>query len=188
MEMWKVIESHRTPLFGEFHLLRYRAVLPSSKIQHEFVVLESPDWVNVVGLTERGHILFIRQHRLGSGRVELEIPGGLVDSEDREPLYAAKRELLEETGFESNDWRLIGVVNPNPALHNNRCHTYLAMNCRRVRGPSPDSTESLEVLEIPLEEVPNLILSGEITHALALNGLFWFFVHRGLLQQFHPIG
>ena len=126
----------------------------------------------------------VRQHRLGSDRVELEIPGGVVDPEDKDPLFAAKRELVEETGYRSEIWDLIGEVSPNPAIHDNRCYTYLAKNCLRTETANPDECESIETVEYPLKEVPRLIETGEIVHALALTGLFWYFIGEGFLGDF----
>ncbi len=119
MERWEVVEKHVELLGGPFSIRKERAVLPSSGVAHEFVLFESPDWVNVVPVTDREEIILVRQHRLGTDRMELEIPGGLVDPEDRDNLEAAKRELLEETGYRARSWSFLGSVCPNPALQGN---------------------------------------------------------------------
>jgi 8-oxo-dGTP pyrophosphatase MutT (NUDIX family) len=180
-ERWKTLECKIDPLGGPFALRRELALLPSRGIVHEFIMLESPDWVNVVAETERGTLVMVRQHRLGSDEVELEIPGGLVDPEDPGPLEAAKRELEEETGYQGMSWYRIGVVYPNPALQTNRCYTFLAEGCRPHGPPRPDVKESIDVVEVPLYSLKELIQEGRIAHALALNGLFWYFLHRGLV-------
>lgn len=182
MERWEVVESHVEFLGGPFSLRKERAVLPSRGVVHDFILFESPDWVNVVPVTDRGEIVLVRQHRLGTDRMELEIPGGLVDPEDGDNLEAAKRELLEETGYMAKSWTFLGSVYPNPALQGNRCHTFLAEGCRREREPRPDMTESLEVTEAKLTELPRLIATGAISHGLVLNALFWYYLHRGEIR------
>jgi 8-oxo-dGTP pyrophosphatase MutT (NUDIX family) len=117
----------------------------------------------------------IRQYRHGSREVTLEIPGGLVDPGET-PKKAAARELLEETGYDAEQWSKIGVVNPNPALFNNRCHTFLARNINRVRDPKPDQTEDIEVVLVPLAKIPRLILKGKIDHAMVITAFTHYFL------------
>ena len=162
-----------------FTLLRRRATSPTDPGRRgEFVVLDSPDWVNVVAVTDDEHVVLIEQFRHGTEEVTLEIPGGMVDDGEA-PLPAGLRELREETGYGGGDAEIIGVVAPNPALLNNRCHTVL------VRGVSPQGPAELEGLEeirtrlVPLPEVPELIRSGAITHALVIAA----FHHLHLLDR-----
>jgi len=119
----------------------------------------------------------IRQYRHGSREVTLEIPGGLVDPGDT-PEKAAARELLEETGFQAKEWTKIGVVNPNPALFNNRCYTFLAQDIKKVAAPTPDQTEDIEVALIPLTDIPKLILKGEIDHAMVITAFSYYFLRH----------
>jgi 8-oxo-dGTP pyrophosphatase MutT (NUDIX family) len=98
----------------------------------------------------------------------LEIPGGAVDKRDIQPLEAAKRELLEETGHEAPDWRLIGTTHPNPAILDNACFIFLALGARKVADLNLDEAEELEVLEPRLDEIPGMIRDGRIRHALTI--------------------
>jgi len=74
------------------------------------------------------------------------------------------------------------VVNPNPALFNNRCFTFIARNVQKVSGPTPDQAEDIEVVLIPLIEIPNLISKGEIDHAMVITAFYWYFskIQQGL--------
>ena len=114
----------------------------------------------------------IKQYRHGSKQITLEIPGGLVDPGDT-PESAASRELLEETGYQAEEWKKIGVVNPNPAIFSNRCHTFLARNLMKVGSPTLDQTEDIDVVLFPLSEVPRLIRDGVIDHALVIAAFHW---------------
>jgi 8-oxo-dGTP pyrophosphatase MutT (NUDIX family) len=120
----------------------------------------------------------IRQYRHGSRQVTLEIPGGLVDPGDT-PKKAAARELLEETGYQAKKWLKIGVVNPNPALFNNHCYTFLAQDIKKVSDPRPDQTEDIETVLIPLKKIPGLILKGKIGHAMVITAFSYHFLRYG---------
>jgi 8-oxo-dGTP pyrophosphatase MutT (NUDIX family) len=107
----------------------------------------------VVALTTGGEILFARQYKHGAREILVELPGGYLD-EGEEPLAAAQRELLEETGFAGQDWRPLGSYLGNPTKERgNRLHFYLVTGATRVAAPHRDSTEEIEVLAIPVREV-----------------------------------
>jgi len=149
---------------------------------HEFVLLSSPDWVNVVPLTPDGQVVLIRQWRHGTGEVTLEIPGGLIDPGES-PMIAGARELAEETGYQGQKMEPLGWVHPNPALFDNRCYTCLALDCRLAGPPRPDDTEQIKVELHPLDQVPQLIRQGRISHSLVVAAFarFWL-THGGLAQ------
>jgi 8-oxo-dGTP pyrophosphatase MutT (NUDIX family) len=141
---------------------------PRTSLPHPFYVLDCPDWVNVIALTDRNEVVLVRQFRAGTRSVTLEIPGGGVEPHDRTPLLAARRELREETGHSARRWKRLGVVQPNPAILTNRCTTYLAGGCRPVGEIMPDAGEDLAVELVPLTRIPSLIRRGEITHSLVI--------------------
>jgi 8-oxo-dGTP pyrophosphatase MutT (NUDIX family) len=147
-------------------------------MKHDFYVIESRDWINIIPLSDDHQVVMIKQYRHGSREVTLEIPGGLVDPGDT-PKKAAARELLEETGYQAKKWVKIGVVNPNPALFNNRCYTFLAQDIKKISTPTPDQTEDIEVVLIPLGDITGLILKREIDHAMVITAFVWYFLrHR----------
>ncbi len=144
----------------------------------DFQVIHCPDWVNVVALTDAGHVVFVEQYRHGTDAMTLEIPGGMVDPGEA-PSVAAARELAEETGFTGDDPVLLGTVHPNPALQNNACTTWLIANARRTQPPRPDDHEEISVLTHPLADVDGLIAGGAITHALVVAAFSMLRLHGG---------
>jgi len=162
---WKRLSS--SPLH-DYRILKTRAdryLLPRTGREHDFVVIESADWVNVVALTEDQQVVCIRQFRIGVARVTLEIPGGLVDPGER-PIEAARRELLEETGYAAARFYALGSIAPNPAVQSNRCYSFLAEGCRLEGAQAPDEEEEIHVELIPLAEIPRRLADGDIEHAL----------------------
>ncbi len=157
---------------------RVRAAAPDTQAEHEFVRLRSPDWINVIPLTDDEQVVMVRQFRHGTRAVTLEIPGGMVDPGET-PIVAARRETREETGYEADGWSLLGVVDPNPALFDNRCHTYLARGAKRVTAIANEGAEETHVVLVPLAEIPDRIRSGEITHALVIAAFHWLDLHGG---------
>jgi ADP-ribose pyrophosphatase len=178
---WRSVRSNTPQSFRIFSIRTDTAVSPRTGTEHDFYIIESRDWVNIIPVTPDRSVVMIRQYRHGQGKVTLEIPGGLVDPGDT-PQEAATRELLEETGYGSEGWTKIGEVNPNPALFNNRCHTYLARNVRKVRTPSFDQTEDIEEVLVPLSDIPEMIRRGEIDHAIVISAFSFYFLrtHEGL--------
>jgi len=171
---WPCIKSRSNDSFRVFSVRTDTTVSPRTGTQHDFYVIESEDWINVIPLIADQHVVMIRQYRHGARKVTLEIPGGLVDPGDT-PEKAAARELLEETGYQADTLVHIGVVNPNPALFTNRCYTFVARNVKKIHAPMPDQAEDIEVVLIPLSHIPKLIQTGEIDHAMVITAFYWYF-------------
>jgi len=141
------------------------AISPFTGKEHPFYFLDTADWVNVVPITSENELVCIKQFRHGSEEITLEIPGGLVDPGEA-PDVAGARECLEETGYEALEMTSVGVLNPNPAIFGNKLHTYLARNVRPVSEINNTTTEHTELKLVPLDQVHELLESGEIDHAL----------------------
>jgi ADP-ribose pyrophosphatase len=157
---------------------------PRTGQAHEFFVLDSVDWVNVVALTPERQILLVEQFRHGSETVELEIPGGIMDAQDASPVATAVRELREETGYEGEKARIIGTVFPNAAIQSNRCHTVLVEDCRRTHPVEFDHSEDILTHLMAVEAVPQLVASGRIRHCIVVAALYHFELwQRGLKEK-----
>ncbi len=145
----------------------------------EGIILEYRDWVAVLALTERQEVILVRQYRHGAQKVIEELPGGSMDAPDASPLEAARRELLEETGYSSERFIEVGKVSPNPASQTNLIHSFLALDAEKVGAQHLDVTEEIEVLLKPLEEVIHMAKSGEL---LELDAGEYSLLHPGLLE------
>jgi 8-oxo-dGTP pyrophosphatase MutT (NUDIX family) len=172
---WKFIESRTNDPYPIFTLRTDRAVSPRTHREHDFYVLDSPDWVNVIPITEENDIILIRQYRHGIREVTLEIPGGIVEPGDS-PLETARRELIEETGYRASQMIPLGLVHPNPAILNNRCHTFLALHLSPTGHQQQDEKEDIEVVITPVREVPRLIREGRISHALIISAFYRYYM------------
>lgn len=153
--------------------------LESDDLEREALVFRSADWVNVVPLTDDDTVLLVRQWRYGIRQISLEVPGGLVENGETHQ-ETARRELEEETGYRAGTIERLGSVHPNPALFDNRMSYWVARDLEQIHSePQGDGREELELVEVPLADIPRLAREGEITHALALCAFFFLRLETG---------
>ena len=156
-----------------FSVSRQPARHTSSGRTGTFTRIHSPNWVNVIALTPQHEVVLVKQYRHGLESVTLEIPGGMMDDGEDE-LSAGLRELHEETGYRTGHAYSMASVHPNPAFMTNHCGLVLALNVIVSGSRSLDPNEVIDVLTVPLADIPNLILSGEITHTLVISAFFFY--------------
>ncbi|HUO04393.1 MAG TPA: NUDIX hydrolase [Candidatus Binataceae bacterium] len=174
---WKTLKTaavYRTPIFD---LHRRRSIHPH-KGERDFFILDAPNWVNIVPLTKGRDVVMIRQWRHGIGGFTLEVPGGMVDPDDPSPAHAARREMIEETGFDSDAIIELGRVHPNPAFQGNICYSFLAENVREIAKPKWTATEETEVVLVPLAEIKRMIASRGIMHSLTIAAFSFLHVYN----------
>jgi len=154
---------------------------PKDGVSYPFSIVDAHDWVNIIALTDDQQVVMVRQFRVGTRRTTLEIPGGGVELNE-DPLDGGRRELREETGYAAVRWTSLGFCEPNPAMQNNRCHTFLAEGAYRAGDPTPDQREDLDVEQVPLLDIPRLIVTGQITHVLVAHAFHRLdLLRRGVL-------
>jgi ADP-ribose pyrophosphatase len=160
MQTWKTL-SRRTVLdCGKFLSVEARAVqLPDGRVIDDWPWAIAPDYVNIPAFTEEGTFLCFRQTKYAIEGTSLAPVGGYLEPGE-EPLVAAQRELLEETGYEAPDWVSLGSypVDGNRGL--GTAHLYLARGARRVREPDADDLEEQELLTLSRQEVERALDAG----------------------------
>ena len=151
-----------------------RKISPRTKETHELYVLDSPAWVNVIATTPDNQLVMVEQFRHGTNTVELEIPGGIMDRTDKDPVATGVLELREETGYEGRDALLLGEVFPNPAIMSNTCYTVIVQDCVLKHPTQFDGGEDIITRLVPATDIPGLVTSKKIRHSLVLCALYFF--------------
>ena len=168
---WPIIESTKNFDTGLFSITTNRCLSPRTGQEHDFYVIDFPNWVQVIPITPDDQIVMVRQYRHGCGRIFLELPGGLIDKNDISPDQAAKRELLEETGYRAENLILLTRIYPQPAVLSNMGLTYMAREVKKVAEPNLDAAEDVEVCLVKLQKIPEMIRGGEINHGQTVMAL-----------------
>jgi 8-oxo-dGTP pyrophosphatase MutT (NUDIX family) len=175
---WEVLGSAYLSCKPWLTLRRDRVRLPTGTVIEEYFVLEYPAWVNVVAVTSEDQVVLVRQYRHGLGRVGIELPAGVVDPGDPSPASAARRELLEETGYGGGAWQPLCVASANPATHSNLTYSFLAVGVEQVAPPATEATEDIRVLTASVDEVAGLVEAGQVVQALHLAPLLKYLLTR----------
>ncbi len=171
---WNKLSSELLVDCRVFRVNRERWRHPERGSEGDFVAMDAPDWVLVVAVTTTGELVMVRQFRFGSSDLSLEVPGGVADPGERDPVVTARRELLEETGYDGGEAWLAGTVFPNPALQRNRCHFVIIDGVHPTGTRKFDEHEDITMETVPVARVLELARTGHVTHALALTALFFF--------------
>jgi 8-oxo-dGTP pyrophosphatase MutT (NUDIX family) len=174
IQPWPKVRSEKLANYRVFSVRSDVKLSPRTGKEHDFFVIESVNWVNVIPVTSNNEVVMIEQYRHGSDTVELEIPGGMMDSTDSSPVFAGTRELREETGYEGTDAQLIGQIFPIPAIMSNVCFTLLVKNCELKHPTEFDHSEDLLTRLVPVAEIPKLVATGMIRHSLVVVALYHF--------------
>lgn len=160
----------------DFRRSAYR--FPDGSVFEPYYSYSRRDYIVVVASDEEGNYLCVRQYRQGIKEVTTEFPAGGIERKDgkeygknqdmsaEDALLAAKRELLEETGYESDEWEHLLTIPSNATIADNYGHLYRAKNCRKISGQSLDDTEFLNVIKLTSEEIEDLIFSGKFQQAV----------------------
>ena len=167
---------------ANYRILSVRSAIrsnPRTNEDHEFFILDFPDWVNIIAVTPGKELVMVEQYRHGTNTVELEIPGGVMDPEDASAVETGIRELREETGYEGHEARVIGEFAPNPAIQCNICRTVLIENCELKHATEFDSGEDIRTRLVPVTEIDHMVRTGKVKHSLIIAA----FYHYQLLNK-----
>jgi len=177
--LWRVTKDKKLVETPVFDLQEKYLDAPGQSVDHPFYVLNAPDWINIIALTDEDpeNIVLVEQYRAGIHESTLEIPGGMVDKGEN-PLTAAKRELKEETGYESDSWVSMGAVSSNPAILSNRTHLFLASKCIKTAEQNTDGSEDIAVHLTSLDHFLSLTEEGTVHHAIVVAAVGKYLLHQ----------
>jgi ADP-ribose pyrophosphatase len=173
-------------VLGDFRIFKMRSetlINPRTGKTHDFFLFDSVNWVNVIAVTPDQKLVMVEQFRHGSNTVELEVPGGMMDPHETDPVVAGVRELREETGYAGERPRELGRVWSNPAIMSNITFTVLIENCELKHDLEFDGGEDLVTRLVPVEEIPQLIADGKIGHSLVVVALCHYDLWRRGLKK-----
>ncbi|MDE6652823.1 MAG: NUDIX hydrolase [Muribaculaceae bacterium] len=151
--------------------------LPDGRVNSEYYILEYPSWINVMAITAEGEFVMVEQYRHGLQDVFIELVAGVVEPGE-EPLAAARRELLEETGYAGGEWRLFSVISSNPSTNNNLTYCFIAEGVEKVADQQLDATEDIAVHLLLEQEVRTMLDQDRIKQALMAAPLWKYFATK----------
>ena len=176
LQPWEIIKSRDVFVAAPWITVAVQQVrLPDGKVVDDYYQIAMPEVVTVFAQTIDGDVIVVRQYKHGLGKVTLVLPAGSIDG-DEEPLAAAQRELLEETGFRADNWRALGVFVGNGTYGCGRVHIFTAQDAQQVSEPDSGDLEEMETILMKPEEIVDAVQRGDVeligtvaTIALATN-------------------
>lgn len=170
---WKVLESEYLLRHRYMMLRKDKVELNNGHVIDDYFVIEKANWINVIAITKEGQLVLERQYRHGAGVINYEIPAGIIE-EGEEPIEAAKRELLEETGYSGGEWVEYNRAYPNPSSMTNLNYTFIAKGVRKATNQNLEVTENIEVLLLSIDELKKLLKSCQIIEGIQQAPLWRF--------------
>jgi 8-oxo-dGTP pyrophosphatase MutT (NUDIX family) len=135
-----------------------------------YYVIESPDFVVMFATTTDNHLVLVRQYRHAASAVTLELPAGRLDHAE-DPIAAAQRELLEETGYAGGSATVLRSLSPNAPRYANRMHVVLIENVELVAAPKDDIFERIHTVLLPMERASELLADASFLDAAMIGAL-----------------
>jgi len=180
MVNWKSISKKSLGKYRIFEIFEEILINPRNSYKHKFYYLDLSDWTVIVPVTKNKEIVMIKQFRVAAKKTFYEFPGGLIDK-DETPIDAAKREMLEETGYDTKNIKFLAEGYPIPAFQTSKCTLFLATDCTKKDVQKLDEAENIEVVLFSIEEVKEMFYNNKLDNAI----MSWAFAL--FLLKFHLI-
>jgi ADP-ribose pyrophosphatase len=169
---WKILKSE-FPINDRWCKIRKDEVeLPNGENVKDYFVNVRCDVALILAVTPLKEVIFVHQYRHGVQEVLLELPGGTFESCVENSLEAAARELQEETGYVAKSWTKLATIYDNPVKDTNKIHLIIAENAEANGTQKLDITESVEIILIPIKDIVEKVLKGEIAVSGTISALF----------------
>lgn len=181
MKKWETLSS--TPALDTpwFKVRQDKVRLPNGKILDDYFVWEEEDVAMIVPVTTNHEFVLVKQYKHGVDTEVIEFPAGYLNK-DEEAGASATRELLEETGYSGGDISQIGKLTTSPSKNKGQLYVYLAKELQKKENPTPDETESIEIITLSYDKVQELILQGEIWASSTIAAFYIACKKMGLTQ------
>lgn len=179
---WKTLSSEY--LFNDIWLKarKDKCIRPDGKIIEPYYVMEYPDWVTGVGLTNDEKIILIRQYRHALGEDCIELPGGCVDATDKNYEQAIRREFLEETGYTFKTADYLGRTSANPTTNANLLHMFLLTGGEKSQEQQLDHNEEIQVLVVSMNEFKQMLNENKFVQSMHVTNIFYALQKLGKLE------
>ncbi|MGK0183278.1 MAG: ADP-ribose pyrophosphatase [Halioglobus sp.] len=167
-----------TIIFDEFAKIRRDTLLFYEKVEYNYYTLVTkPAAVVILALRQDGQIVLNNEYRHPTSRILLSCPGGFL-SEDEAPELGAKRELIEETGYDAKSFQVIGEAYPFPGITGQKIFFVRALDAFKTSNPDREPTELIRTITRTLSEVEQEILSGSNVDALLCTALYYHMLQK----------
>lgn len=170
--MWRVLYSETLVSNRWLSVHKQKVQLEDGMVMDDFYTVTIPDAAAIVALDQNGNIILKREYKHAAGKELIEIPAGMFEMDEKDGLLVAKRELLEETGYSSDNWMYLGETVESSSKLTNRMHIYLARNCVKTDTQHLDETEHLDVMVVPFEKAVQMIMDNTIICNSSAHGIF----------------
>lgn len=177
MKKWEVRGTEKVFENRMFSVTTKNCFHPEKKVPWDFHVVDTFDWINVIGLTPDNKFVLVKQHRLGTDELSLETPGGVIEPGEDAALCAV-REFREETGYEGSSVHLLKTLQVNPAIMGNHISFYFIDGCVKTGSQKLDQAEDIEVLTLDVDQLAGMVRDGSINHAIVITGLGLYFLSK----------
>jgi ADP-ribose pyrophosphatase len=177
MKPWEILKREELLDASPYlKLYREKVRIENGEIVDDYYTIDQRDFTVIFAMVNDREVLCIRHYKHGAKRINLGLPAGYIE-EGEAPLAAARRELLEETGYSAKEWQALGafVVDGNRGCGN--AHVFFASDLVKKQDSDPDDLEMISCENIPLKKLPGLLASGEVATLGAAIG-----IALGLLQ------
>jgi 8-oxo-dGTP pyrophosphatase MutT (NUDIX family) len=171
VKKWKPLSREVVFAYVRFDLVKYSFELPDNRVVDDYYVLEENDVGSVVAITPENELVLVKQYKHGIQQICIELPAGLFEDDKEDPIAESRREFTEETGYDAEKYIYLGGLPQNPTRLNNQVHIVLAINAFKKTSQHLDTTEDIDILLLPVNEVLDKIRSGEINAVGTVAGI-----------------